>query len=72
VLAAAHRRGRAGRHPEGPDRLGGTGAVLGAFLGTGLQGRMSPTANRWYFGTLFLLIGTVFLLAFTVFAERFA
>jgi len=48
------------------------GAVLGAFLGTGLQGKVSPTATRWFFGTLFLLIGTVFLLAFTVFAERFA
>jgi uncharacterized protein len=41
------------------------GAALGALLGTGLQGRVSPTATRWFFGALFLLIGTVFLLAFT-------
>lgn len=47
------------------------GAVLGAYLGTGLQGRVSPTMTRWSFGALFLLIGIAFLLAFTVFSERF-
>jgi uncharacterized protein len=58
-------------HPAEPVRSV-PGGVLGAFLGIGLQGRVSPTTTRWFFSTLFLLIGTVFPLALTVFAERFA
>jgi len=42
------------------------GAVLGAVLGTGLQGKVSPGLTRWFFGGLFLAIGVTFLLAFTV------
>lgn len=48
------------------------GAVLGAILGTGLQGKVSPTATRWFFGGLFLVIGVTFLLAFTVFTSSFS
>jgi len=48
------------------------GAVIGAFVGTSLQGKVSARATRWFLGTLFMFIGAAFLLAFTVFAERFA
>lgn len=48
------------------------GAVLGAILGTGLQGKVSPRVTRWFFGALFLTIGVTFLLAFTVFASSFS
>ena len=48
------------------------GAVLGAILGTGLQGKVSPRLTRWFFGGLFLTIGVTFLLAFTVFSSTFA
>ena len=47
------------------------GAIMGAFVGTRLQGRVSERASRLFFSGLFLLIGTVFLLAFTVFSARF-
>jgi len=30
------------------------GAVLGAILGTGLQGKVSPRVTRWFFSALFL------------------
>ncbi len=47
------------------------GAVLGAVLGTGLQGRVSPRVTRWFFSGLLLTIGVAFLLAFTVFKSHF-
>jgi len=47
------------------------GAVLGAVLGTGLQGKVSPRVTRWFFSGLFLTIGVTFLLAFTVFKSNF-
>lgn len=47
------------------------GAVLGALLGTGLQGKVSPTVTRWFFSGLFLTIGVTFLLAFTIFRSHF-
>lgn len=47
------------------------GALLGAILGTGLQGRVSPRLTRWFFGGLFLTIGVTFLVAFTVFRSSF-
>lgn len=47
------------------------GAVLGAVLGTGLQGKVSARVTRWFFGGLFLTIGVTFLLAFTVFRSSF-
>jgi uncharacterized membrane protein YfcA len=47
------------------------GAILGAIIGTGLQGKVSPRVTRWFFGGLFLTIGLTFLLAFTVFVHRF-
>lgn len=48
------------------------GAVVGAVIGTRLQGRVSETASRRFFGVLFAAIGVTFLVAFTVFAGRFA
>lgn len=48
------------------------GAMIGAVVGTHLQGRVGERASRLFFGSLFLLIGVVFLLAFTLFAHRFA
>ena len=47
------------------------GALVGAAIGTRLQGRVSERATRIFFSTLFALIGVTFLLAFTVFAVRF-
>jgi len=47
------------------------GAIIGATIGTHLQGRVSERATRLFFSTLFLVIGVTFLLAFTVFAGRF-
>lgn len=47
------------------------GAIIGAFIGTALQGRVSAKATRRFFGALFLAIGLTFLLAYTVFLERF-
>ncbi len=47
------------------------GAVLGAFIGTRLQGRVSEQASRLFFSFLFAAIGVTFLLAFTVFIHRF-
>jgi uncharacterized membrane protein YfcA len=46
------------------------GAILGAVVGTGLQGKISSRATRWFFTALFFAIGATFLLAFTVFAHR--
>lgn len=43
------------------------GAVVGAFLGTWLQGRIPERATRRFFSGLFAVIGLVFILAFTVF-----
>ncbi|MDP8969856.1 MAG: sulfite exporter TauE/SafE family protein, partial [Actinomycetota bacterium] len=48
------------------------GAVIGAFIGTRLQGRVSEDAARRFFSGLFLTIGITFLVAFTVFKARFA
>lgn len=48
------------------------GAVIGATIGTRLQGRVSERATRFFFATLFAAIGLVFLFAFTVFRNRFA
>jgi len=47
------------------------GTVIGAALGTHLQGRVGERASRVFFATLFLTIGFVFLVAFTLFAHRF-
>jgi uncharacterized membrane protein YfcA len=47
------------------------GSVLGAFLGTRLQGRVSERAARLFFAFLFTAIGVTFLLAFSVFIRRF-
>ena len=47
------------------------GAVLGAVLGTGLQGKVDPRLTRWFFSGLFLTIGVTFLLAFLVFKSHF-
>ncbi len=47
------------------------GAVLGAFIGTRLQGRVSERASRLFFSFLFAAIGVTFLVAFTVFIHRF-
>ncbi|WP_034271505.1 sulfite exporter TauE/SafE family protein [Haloechinothrix halophila] len=47
------------------------GAIIGAVIGTGLQGRINATATRWFFSGLFFVIGVTFLLAFTVFVDRF-
>jgi uncharacterized protein len=48
------------------------GAIIGAFIGTRLQGRVSEKAARLFFAGLFAAIGVAFLLAFTVFRHRFA
>ena len=48
------------------------GAIIGAALGTRLQGRVSEQATRRFFATLFAAIGATFLVAFTVFARRFS
>jgi uncharacterized protein len=47
------------------------GAVIGAFLGTRFQGKVSEKAARRFFAGLFAAIGIAFLLAFTVFAGHF-
>jgi uncharacterized protein len=47
-------------------------AVLGAFSGTRLQGRVSERVARVFFSALFAAIGVAFLLAFTVFFDRFS
>jgi uncharacterized membrane protein YfcA len=47
------------------------GAVLGAIIGTGAQGRISPRVTRWFFAGLFFSIGATFLVAFTVFRSTF-
>jgi len=33
------------------------GTVIGAVIGTGLQGKVSQQVTRWFFGVLFLAIG---------------
>ncbi len=48
------------------------GAIIGAFVGTRLQGRVSEKSARRFFAGLFAVIGVAFLLAFTVFKHRFA
>lgn len=48
------------------------GAVLGAYIGTHLQGRIPERAARLFFAGLFAAIGATFLLTFTVFADSFA
>jgi uncharacterized membrane protein YfcA len=48
------------------------GAIIGAFIGTRLQGRVSEKAARLFFAGLFAAIGLAFLLAFTVFKHRFS
>lgn len=45
------------------------GAVVGAVLGTKLQGRVDESLARRVFGVLFAAIGVAFLLASTVFAS---
>lgn len=47
------------------------GALVGAHIGTRLQGRISERAARFFFAGLFAAIGATFLLAFTVFVESF-
>lgn len=47
------------------------GAIIGAFIGTRLQGRVSERAARLFFVGLFAAIGVAFLLAFTVFVRLF-
>jgi uncharacterized protein len=48
------------------------GSVIGAFIGTRFQGKVSEKVARRFFTGLFAAIGVAFLLAFTVFARRFA
>ena len=48
------------------------GSIIGAAVGTRLQGRVSERATSLFFSALFLAIGVTFLTAFTVFAHRFA
>jgi uncharacterized protein len=47
------------------------GSILGAYLGTRLQGRVSERLARYFFAGLFAAIGVSFLLAFTVFVNQF-
>jgi uncharacterized membrane protein YfcA len=46
------------------------GALVGAWIGTHFQGRVSERASRLFFSALFLVIGVVFLAAFTIFTRR--
>lgn len=47
------------------------GALLGATIGTRLQGHIDERIAKIFFGFLFLAIGATFLLAFTVLIDRF-
>jgi uncharacterized protein len=47
------------------------GSVIGAFVGTRFQGKVSEKVARRFFAGLFAAIGVAFLLAFTLFARRF-
>lgn len=47
------------------------GAIIGAFIDTRLQGRISERASCRFFSGLFAAIGIAFLLDFTVFVARF-
>lgn len=47
-------------------------AVLGAWFGTFLQGRVPERASRLFFAVLFAAIGIIFILAFTVLEGSFA
>lgn len=47
------------------------GAIIGAHIGTRLQGRVSESASRRFFAVLFAAVGVAFLLAFNVFKSRF-
>lgn len=42
------------------------GAIIGAALGTRLQGRISERATRFFFSTLFAVIGITFLLSYAL------
>lgn len=46
-------------------------AIIGAVLGSRLQGKVPEALARRFFSVLFVLIGLTFLLAFSVFARRF-
>jgi len=48
------------------------GAIIGAQIGSRLQGRIDETASRRFFSGLFLVIATVTVLAFTVFNSTFS
>jgi uncharacterized protein len=48
------------------------GSIIGAFIGTRLQGRVSERTSRLFFAGLFAAIGVAFLLAFTVFVRLFS
>ena len=85
VIVAGTVAGAAGTHLIELVREGGLGAipwnliawaapgsVIGAFIGTRLQGKVSEKLARRFFAGLFAAIGIVFLVAFTVFTRRFA
>ena len=46
------------------------GALIGARIGTGLQGRVSEHAARLFFSALFLVIGAAFLIVFGLLGGR--
>lgn len=48
------------------------GALIGAQIGTTLQGRLDEALTRRFFAALFAIIGVTFFVAFTVFRSRFA
>ncbi len=48
------------------------GAIIGAQLGSRLQGHIDETASRLFFAGLFFVIATVTVLAFTVFNSTFS
>jgi uncharacterized membrane protein YfcA len=48
------------------------GAVVGAQIGSRLQGRFDEARTDLFFGVLFTAVGAAFLLSFTVFASTFA
>jgi uncharacterized membrane protein YfcA len=47
------------------------GAIIGAQIGTRLQGRIDERKTNYFFGVLFTLIGAAFFLSFTLFSETF-
>ena len=85
VIVAGTVAGAAGTHLIELVREGGLGAIpwnliawavpgsiIGAFLGTRLQGKVSEKLARRFFAGLFAAIGIVFLVAFIGFTRRFA